>query len=414
KAFEYGINISRLRKNLEELASFGGNKEGGISRLAFGAEDMKARAWLREKMEAAGLYSRIDEAGNVFGRLGNEGPAVWAGSHLDTVPNGGMFDGALGVLAALECLQTICERQLPFRWPLEVVAFSDEEGTYKSFFGSKAITGLLTTEELACARNMNGQALAHVLSAVGMDIQRINRARIDHGQIRAYLELHIEQGPLLESKLISIGLVRSIVGIVSYQMAFLGTPNHAGTTPLELRRDAFLGAAEFSLKVYDWVRSTTSGVVNIGKVDLYPGAFNIVPGRARLALEFRSPSSEGLEVMEKKILSLGNEISRKKGLKFSASKVSWDSAVRLDDTIIQLLQEEAETLGYDYRIMNSGAGHDAQIMARATRAGMIFIPSIGGKSHSPEEACSWDAVERGATLLLHGLLRLAREKKQSK
>ncbi|MBW2122683.1 MAG: Zn-dependent hydrolase [Deltaproteobacteria bacterium] len=404
-----GINLERLKRNLTELSRFGRQEEGGITRQSFGEADRQARAWLLDLIRDSGLRPGIDEAGNVFGRLGPDGPAVLAGSHIDTVPQGGRFDGALGVLAALECMQTIREKNLPIRRPLEVVAFSDEEGAYCSFLGSRALTGRLSPDELSRAENGEGHCLVDAMRKCDLDVTRVGLARREPGEILAYLELHIEQGPQLESCQVPLGIVRSIVGIASYWVTFTGEADHAGTTPLSMRKDAFLGAAEFSLAVHARIRSGSRGVVTVGNVLLSPGAFNIVPRVARLALEFRESSQERLKEMEEEILEIGGRIARERNLGFTAERVSWDPPVRLSRRVQRILRDEADALGYPYRVMDSGAGHDAQVLSLKTDAGMIFVPSLGGKSHCPEEDSRWEDIEKGAQLLLSALLHLANE-----
>jgi len=401
------INLDRLKKNIEVLAAIGRTPNGGIFRSAFGAEDRKAKSWLLDKIGAAGLVGRTDEAGNVWGRLGPQtGPVVMAGSHIDTVPDGGMFDGALGVLAALECLQTIRENGLDHQRAVEMVAFSDEEGAFLSFLGSRAATGTLDPAELANAVNVNHQSLEQALAAGGLDIDRVCNAARDPREIKAYLELHIEQGPLLENQKVSIGLARSIVGIVNYWVRFRGQADHAGTTPLDLRKDALLGAVEFIRSADHWVRSETQSVITIGNLDIRPGAFNIVPALVRLAVEFRDGSAEQLEKIESRLLETGREIASNRGLAFEAERISKDAPVRLSPSVSSILEAEAAALGYNLRHMDSGAGHDAQVMAQKTETGLIFIPSLGGRSHCPEENSRWEDVEKGAQLLLQGLIKL--------
>ena len=403
------VNLSRLRTNLKELSRFGRGPTGGITRESFSEADRQAKKWLIDLIRDAGLRARMDEAGNVFGRLGPEGPAVLAGSHLDTVPEGGMFDGALGVLAALECLQVIREHRLPHTYPLEMVAFSDEEGAYHSFLGSRAFTGSINAEELERAQNTRGIALKQVVVQSGLDIGRFGAAGRDPREIRAYLELHVEQGPQLEVTHVPIGIVRSIVGIESYWMTFVGESDHAGTTPLPMRRDALLGAAEFCLAVTDRIGSGPSGVVTMGSITVSPGASNVVPREARLSLEFRDASSDRLKEMENEIMDIGHHVAQQRGLTFMADRISSETPVLLSQHVQSVLTEEADTLGYPYRLMDSGAGHDAQILAEKTEVGMIFIPSLGGKSHCPQEKSRWEDVEKGAQLLLGSLLRLANE-----
>ncbi|MEW5721736.1 MAG: Zn-dependent hydrolase [Thermodesulfobacteriota bacterium] len=405
------INLARLRDDLETLSRFGRRAGGGVTRLPFSQADRRARDWLAGRMAEAGLKVRRDAAGNLWGRLDGDGPTVMAGSHLDTVPEGGMFDGALGVLGALECLRTIREKTLSHRRPLEMVAFVDEEGAFYSFLGSRACLGLADPEELAGAADLAGRPLAVAMAEAGLDLARLPEAQRDPADIGAYLELHIEQGPVLESEGASIGIVGSIVGIVNYWLTFTGQAAHAGTTPPALRRDALLGAAEFALKVEDLVQPHGRGVATVGDIKVAPGAFNIVPREARLAFEFRDASPGRLEEMEREFLELGHNIARRRDLNFLPRLISRDEPVQLSEEVGRMLQEEAEALGLAWRSLDSGAGHDAQVLARRTSVGLIFLPSLGGVSHCPEEYSRWPDVEKGTLLLLRGLLRLAGQEK---
>ena len=401
------INIQRLRANLDTLGRFGLQTEGGITRESFGEADRKARAWLADTIRAAGLELRTDAAGNTFGRLGPPGPAVMAGSHIDTVPQGGKFDGALGVLAALECLQTAQEQGLSTGCALEMVAFTDEEGSFHGFLGSRALTGRLDPAELARACNLKGQSLRQAMTAVGLDMDTLHLARRDPDQTLAYLELHIEQGPRLADTRVPIGIVQSIVGMICYWITFEGEPNHAGTTPMDARRDPFLGAADFCLRVNDHIRTNGRGVVTCGVIRLQPGAFNIIPANARLALEFRAAEPTRLAAMEQEILSIGQEVARQRDLEFTAQRDFFDSPVVLDGDVQAVLAREAERLGYEFKLMDSGAAHDAQVLAAHTRVGMIFVPSIDGKSHCPQENSDWADIAKGTQLLLNSMLTLA-------
>lgn len=327
----------------------------------------------------------------------------------DTVPEGGAFDGALGVLAGLECLETINENELPCNHAVEMVAFADEEGAFLSFLGSRSILGSLEASEISAAKNIKGFPLAKAMTDAGLNHRQIASARRDPSGIHAYLELHIEQGPLLDSVNIPIGIVRAIVGIVSYWITFLGEANHAGTTPMNMRRDALSGAVEFHRRINAWIHSNPGGVVTIGKMDVNPGAFNIVPGSVRLALELRHSKVTELGKMESSFLDIGNAVAKEMDLVFSADRLSWDAPVSLNNDIIDTIRQEADALGYAYRLMDSGAGHDAQIMAQKINAGMIFVPSIGGKSHCPEEKSNWCDIEKGVQLLLNSTLKLVME-----
>ena len=401
------INLARLKKNMEELAQFGALDMGGISRPAFSKAHSEARTWLLEKMSRAGLFAHSDPVGNVWGLLESSKSPVVIGSHIDTVANGGMFDGALGVLAGLECIQTIKENSLPCPRSLELVAFTDEEGAYLSLMGSRCTMGKVSNEEIADAKNTKGLPLVKAMAAAGLDAQNISAAKRDPDSIHAYLELHIEQGPVLDSANIPIGVVRSIVGIDSYWLTFSGEANHAGTTPMNQRRDALSGAVEFHRRINAWIRLNPGGVVTIGRMDVMPGAFNVVPGSVKLSLEFRHSKAEALEKMASSFLDIGNIVAKEMDLDFTAEHHSYNAPVSLDHDIVTAIQDSADELGYTYQLMDSGAGHDAQVMALKTKAGMIFVPSIGGKSHCPEERSDWQDTEKGVQLLLNSILKLA-------
>ena len=395
-----------MQKNIEELSEFGALEAGGISRESFSAADLAAKRWLMEKINAAGLFAASDAAGNVWGRLGNQKRTVVIGSHIDTVPQGGAFDGALGVLAGLECLQTINENELPCNQAIEMVAFAGEEGAFLSFLGSRSMLGSLEAFEVLAAKNMKGLPLVKAMADAGLDHRQIASARRDLSRISAYLELHIEQGPILEASNIPIGIVRNIVGIDSYWISFLGEANHAGTTPMNMRRDALSGAMAFHRRINAWIHSNPGGVVTVGNIDVNPGAFNIVPGRVRLALEFRHSSSNQLQKMAASFMEIGNAVAEERGLVFKAERLSWAAPVSLSDEVIDTIRQEADALGFAYQLMASGAGHDAQMMAHKIKTGMIFVPSIGGKSHCPEERTHWRDIEKGVQLLLNSAIKL--------
>jgi len=404
------VNIERMKGSFWELSEFGKTPGGGITRVAFGRQYFLARDWLRERMEDVGLDTQVDSAGNLFGRLGQGDEVVMVGSHLDTVPNGGRFDGTLGLLAGLECVQSIQEEYEQPGMPIEIAAFNDEEGSFYSLLGSRAVTGALDEKALEEASNTNNVHLSEAMKRCGLNVSEIWSAKRVAPRIRAYLELHIEQGPRLDSLGIPIGIVKSIVGLVNYSATFMGESDHAGTTPMSTRKDAFLGAAEFALKSMKWVRGSCAGsTLNMGDIRVLPGASNIVPGEARLALEFRDASFKVLKKLGEGLVDIGQTVAQSRGLEFSFVHISTDIPVCLSPRVQTVLEEGAAELGYEYLLMNSGAGHDAQVIALHTDAGMIFVPSIRGKSHCPEENTRWEDIEKGTNLLLTSLLKLANE-----
>lgn len=420
------ISLPRLRSHLEALARYGRNPDGqGITRSCWSAAHEEARAWLLGRMKEAGLVTRVDAAGNTFGhlaggagghlaggaggRLDGEGATVMTGSHIDTVPQGGPLDGALGVLAGLECLHTIREAGLRPRLPLAVVAWSDEEGRYGSLFGSRAFTGKLDPTVIPELRAADGERLVDAMARAGFEAGKAVEARCDPRELAAYVELHIEQGPHLEAARIPIGLVEGIVGIRRNRLTFIGEPDHAGTTPMAWRKDAFLAAAEYALKAREHVVRKGGGrsVTNFGRIELAPGVSNIVPARAALLQEMRELDPKILARLDRECLGLARAVTRRRGLKVTVEPLSRTEPARCAPRVMDAVEAACRTLGLRYKRMPSGAGHDAQNLASVTHAGMLFIPSKGGRSHRPDEMSDWKAIERGANALLHTLLHLA-------
>jgi N-carbamoyl-L-amino-acid hydrolase len=404
------IDLSRLRGDIEALAAIGRDPAGGISRPAWSPAHEDARAWLLGRLQDAGLSARVDAAGNVVGGFGAGTPVVMTGSHIDTVPRGGPLDGALGVLAGLECLRTVKAAGVGLSRPLEVAAFSDEEGRFYGFFGSRAMTGTLDPALAARLSDPTGLPLREAMRRAGFDLERAPEAHRDASAIGAYVELHIEQGPWLESEDLPIGVVEGIVGIRRFRLTFVGQPDHAGTTPMDRRRDAFLTAAEYATKSRALVVQDGAGraVTTIGVVDVRPGVPNIVPERAALLQELRDPDPAVLDRLATRTLQAARRVARARGLVLEVEHLLRAEPVRMSPRIQEEIEGAARELGLPTRRMPSGAGHDAQILAGVTDAGMLFVPSQGGRSHRPDEWTDWPALERGANVLLATLLRLAR------
>ena len=404
------VSLPRLRSRIEALSRFGRNPEGrGITRSCWSPAHEEARAWLLSQMKNAGLATTVDAAGNTFARLGGAGPTVMTGSHIDTVPQGGPLDGALGVLAGLECLHTIREAGITTRRPLTMAAWSDEEGRYGSLFGSRAFTGKLDRKAVLGLRAADGERLVDAMARAGFDARKAHTAACDPGTLSAYVELHIEQGPNLEAARIPIGAVEGIVGIRRNRLTVVGEPDHAGTTPMARRKDAFLGAAEYALCAREHVVRKGSGrsVTNFGRIELEPGVSNIVPARAVLLQEIRELDPRILARLDRECLALARAVARRRGLRVNVESISRTEPARCAPRVLAAVERAAAALGLASKRMPSGAGHDAQNLASITEAGMLFIPSRGGRSHRPDEMSDWKAIERGANVLLHTLLDLA-------
>jgi beta-ureidopropionase / N-carbamoyl-L-amino-acid hydrolase len=407
---DLSVDIDRLRGDIEHVAGFGADGAGGISRTSFSVADRQVRAWLAEQADRAGLGMRADGIGNVFVRLdrGSEGPPVWMGSHLDSVPNGGAFDGALGSLAALEAARRLGEERVELRRPVEVVVFADEEGNYRHLCGSTALVRDYPPDELAALRGRDGDRLIDALSGAGLDPREATRTAISPGAVHAYVELHIEQGAVLETEQIQIGVVTGIVGLGGGELVFTGRADHAGTTPMALRRDALRGAAELITRLPELTALVSpTAVATCGIMHLAPGAGNVVPGECRLQLDFRDPDAERLAALERAIVTAAEQAAARHQVAVAYHRHSITDPVLLDERVQALIEAEAARLGLSTRRMPSGAGHDAQNLATLAPTGMIFVPSVDGRSHSPAERTHWHDVENGANLLLPTVHALA-------
>jgi beta-ureidopropionase / N-carbamoyl-L-amino-acid hydrolase len=404
---EIRIDAARMRADFDALAAIGATPEGGVHRPSLGRAHLEARAWFLERARSAGLETRVDPAGNHSAILGAAGPTLLLGSHLDSVPNGGRFDGALGVVAALHVLLAVQASGLELPVALEAIDFTDEEGTLVGLLGSEALTGALTTESLRAPRGGRDALLAG-LERAGLKEEGLAGARRDPGSLVGYLELHIEQGPTLERAQRQIGIVTSIVGARSFSLAFFGRAGHAGTTPMAARRDAGLAAAAFALAVEDVVTREFPGcVATVGDLRLEPGAFNVIPGVARLALEFRSPDPHELDSLEASLLALARTEATGRGVESEIAPVGRWEPTPLDPGVCDAIETAADELRLSSLRLHSGAGHDAQALAAITPAGMIFVPSVAGLSHDPGELTHWDDCVNGANVLLRAALALA-------
>ncbi len=404
------VSPERMKADFETLSRFGATPEGGVDRPALSDAHLAARAWLRQRIQADGLELRLDQAGNHLAFLGcgpQGAPALLLGSHLDSVPDGGRFDGALGVVAALEVLRTVRDAGLTLPVNLEAIDFTDEEGTLVGLLGSYALTGQLKAEDLLSPRGGRQHLLAS-LERAGLSESGLLEARREPSSLAGYLELHIELGPRLLQAGAQIGVVTSIVGICSYRLAFIGRADHAGTTPMRDRLDAAQGAAAFILAVRQkLLQYFPECVANVGMCRLLPGAFNIVPARAELALELRSAEPKGYAQLETALIELAQSEAARYGLGLELEFLNRHNPTPLSPLAQQAVLQAAGHLGLSHMEMVSGAGHDAQSLAPLCPAGMIFVPSQDGASHSPREFTAWQDCLNGANVLLQAAFCMA-------
>lgn len=411
------IDEKRLREDFEAIRQIGKVGKTGINRPAFSPEHLAARGWLRNKIEHASLEFRKDGAGNHSGTLhcGPAGaPILMLGSHLDSVPKGGMFDGVLGVLAGLEILRTIKQAGIRLPVNLEVIDFTDEEGTFVSFLGSFAFAGLLERKNLANPRG-DPQGFKEGLKRAGLSEESILTARRDPKTLACYLELHVEQGPQLNETGNQIGVVTNIAGISFYRITFHGRAEHAGTIPMEDRRDAALGSSAFTLSLRNLIlEKFPDCFANIGKVHYEPGAFNIVPEKAVMSMEFRAAEADRFRALEESILHQAERDASRFGLGLDIEHLGKRDPVEMNPIVQKAIHGAAKELGLRTMHMVSRAGHDAQPLATLCPTGMIFIPSVSGISHSPEEFSDWQDCVNGANVLLQAALRLATDTENNK
>ena len=400
------VNGKRIMDHILGLAEFGKNPQGGASRVAYSDADKQGREYVLGLLRDAKLDVMIDAAGNLIGRRagsGNNLKPLLIGSHIDTVPEGGNYDGVVGSMGAIEVAQTLSENNITTRHPLEVVIFQNEEG---GLIGSRAMDGELSEKELDLV-SRSGKTIREGIKFIGGDVSKLPGVRRQKGDIAAYLELHIEQGGILDSEKINIGVVEGIVGINWWDVTIEGFANHAGTTAMNNRQDALLAAAKFIEAVNRVVTSMPGRQVGtVGRINALPGAPNVIPGKVVLSLELRDLDAAKINMLFEKIQSEAQKIATYSRTKFNFKEINVNIPAPTDPQIRSAISEAARDLGLTTKLMPSGAGHDAQDMARLGPVGMIFVPSVGGISHSPLEFSRPEDIANGANVLLHTLLKL--------
>ena len=400
------VDAERLGARMRTLATFGANGDGGIDRVAFGDADLEARDWIAGLLRDAGYTTRTDFAGNLIGRRGGSEAGlrpIMFGSHVDSVPGGGNFDGQVGSMGALEVATTLHEAGYENRHPLEVAVFTNEEGGKT---GSRALAGEVEPFELDI-ETASGYTIGEGLRRMGGDPERLSEVRREAGSLEAFLELHVEQGAVLHQDGIDIGVVEGIVGIIRWNVTVDGMTNHAGTTPMDRRADAMVGAARLVTSVHQIARSVEGRqVATVGRLRAEPGAPNVIPGRVTMSLEIRDVSMEGIERLFSLIEARAGELEAATGVTFAFERFYTSRAAPTDGRIRDLVERSVTELGLSSRRMPSGAGHDAQSIALLCPVGMIFVPSVDGISHAPEEHTDPGDVVNGANVLLRTLIAL--------
>lgn len=401
------IKAERLLSDLQELAKIGATADGGVSRSALSPADIEGRAWFKSKIAEAGLAYHMDGAGNQSAILYSNPPSqkrILAGSHLDSVPNGGRYDGALGTLVAFEALRTIKEAGLDLPITLEAINFTDEESAIMVLMGSRSLTGLLKPEDFAGAR-ISQEILEEGLNRLGITQESMLGAV--RNDVAAWVECHIEQGTRLEEAGMNIGVVNAIVGIRSFIVTVTGEAAHSGTKPMTQRKDALWGTSQFILRAKDMIIEIYHpGVMNVGRISAHPGAFNIVPAQVQFALEFRHGSENELNAMQADLFALLESTIAEFGLTVHYEALPFIPPAPLDESVMSAIEKASDALNLTHGRLLSFAGHDTQAMSTICPSAMFFVPSVKGISHNPNEYTKDEDCINGANVILQTLLSL--------
>ena len=410
------INSKRFEANFNAISEFGALKGGGLTRLAFSKEDLEAREFLINLIEKNGFKLKIDNVGNIYA-IYDEGcelgaKPVCVGSHIDSVPNGGFYDGTLGVMAGLEVLSSIKEAGIKLKRPLWLINFSCEESSrFKTAtIGSKIISGKLSEQRLHELKDEDGISLFEAMSAAGFKPQNLNEAILKENSLHAYLELHIEQGPVLERSAISVGVVSGIAAPIRFEITIQGKADHSGATPMNMRSDALLAASHIIIAADKFAKNKKTAVATVGYVHAKPGVLNVVPGEARLGVDLRDIDKKSLDELNLELRNFIKELSCELKFSYEIKELSSDEPVKLSEHAINLLEDEARKLGVKTLTLPSGAGHDAMNLTKlANSVGMLFIPCVDGISHNIAEAINFKDAVSATKILTNALIRLSNE-----
>lgn len=406
-------NLVRIQRDIEELAKCNATPGQGTTRFSLTQEDRAARQYLREEMGKCGLEVFEDAAGNLVGRREGElpdAPVVIIGSHFDSVKQGGNFDGPAGVIVALETARVLFEKGIKTMYPIEVVAMIEEEGGRfgAGLYGSRAMMGQVGISHLVACKDQAGISMYDALRTFGFNPDNIGNAARDPKKVKAFLELHIEQGPILETEGFEIGIVNRVVGIHQFKVAVKGLQGHAGTTPMTMRADALDVASKVISKVGDLAKQVGEGTVaTVGWVAAKPGGYNIIPGEAAFSVDIRSGNANLVDFIGQEIEKLLAEFTANTDVTYEITNLMKVTPVEMATGIVAKEIAVCEKLGLKSKLMSSGAGHDAMVMAGMTEVGLLFVPSVGGRSHCPEEWTHYADLQKGAEVYLHTVLELA-------
>lgn len=409
--------IERIKNDIENITKITATPNMGCTRFSYGKEDREVREYLTKEMKILGLSINVDGVGNIRAKYmdnNEDKPSIMIGSHIDTVSNGGKFDGLTGVVTALEVIRIIKENNIKLENPIELIIFAEEEGSNfgTTMVGSKFLSGAYKLEYLKRLKNDEGITAYDIMKDFGLDVDNVENEVLKKEEAKAMVELHIEQGGILHSENISIGIVQAIVGMKTYRVSLEGISNHAGSTPMYLRKDPMVGAAEIItyMEKVAKEKALKDTVATVGKIHCQPNGSNVIPGQVEFNVDIRDVETEGIEIVAKELINKTKEIANKRGLKYSIDLVGESDCVKLSSKVINAIEETAIENKYVYKEMNSGAVHDSAMLTGITNVGMIFVPSIDGLSHCPQEETKFEDIKLGCDLLLGTVIKLGNMK----
>ena len=410
-------SFDRIKNDIIELGKFNSTPGYGLTRFSLTKEERDAREYLRNELSKLDVEIYEDAAGTLFGRrkgVDDSLPVIMIGSHFDSVKNGGNFDGPAGVIMGLEIFRTLEEQKIKTKYPLEFVAMIEEEGGRfgAGVFGSRAMVGLVDYAQLKRNKDADGISMAEAFESFGFDPAKIGTAKRDPKNVKAFIELHIEQGPILEKTKRDVGIVEFIVGITEFNVVIKGRPDHAGTTPMNMRADALSVASKLIAIIDDLPTAENNGTVaTVGALSVKPGAANIIAGEVKFTVDIRSKEKQSIINVKSQIIKKIESLTNNTAVSFEIIEMLEANPVKMDSEIIELFKSSAKKDEFSYEMMISGAGHDAMVMGAITNVGLIFVPSKDGRSHCPEEWTDYEDLHKGIELIYDTILELGEEVK---
>lgn len=406
------VNISRVMKRIDDISKFNNCTGEGISRFSFSKEDRMARDWIEDICNNLGLTFKVDGVGNIRARYGGDGAPILIGSHIDSVKNGGKYDGIVGVIGALEVLSVMVEENYKPLRPIELIIFAEEEGSNfgTTMVGSKSLIGKLSYNDLNELHNDKGLSALKIMEDFSLNPLDMKNSILKSGDIFAMVELHIEQGIVLEREGLDLGVVNAIAGMTTLDVTVKGTSNHAGSTPMTMRNDALVASSELFLEIEKIAKSINpTTVATVGTIDLKPNMPNVIPGKVKFTIDIRDIDNDSIKKAEDLIKEFSKTISKKRNVKIDFETIGSSKAIKLSDLVINEITKVVKSTTSSWMNMHSGAVHDAAMIAEIAPVGMIFVPSRNGISHNKDEYTDEKHIEMGVQVLLDTAIELSQK-----